>query len=291
MVTVAMLCWGAAYVPSAWMMQEIPPLLAASLRLGAAGVMVMIALVVSGRWQPRGMGVGPLIVLGLTQTTAFYGATLWGIAHDGAGLAAVLANTDALFVAMLAALLLGERLRPRQWAGILVGFAGAAIAMVPDPTSPRWSWSAAVVLAGAGAWGIGTIVAARRVRGSANPLTLAGSQMMVGAAALLVIGLIVEQPPTRISPSIAFVSLAVAALGSAVPLMLFYAALEHGPAGELSALFFLVPIVGVVSAWPLLGEAPTWSLLVGLVCVCIGLVLVMMAPRNARLVPSPADDA
>lgn len=32
----------------------------------------------------------------------FYGATFWGIAHAGAGLTAVLANTDPLFVVALA---------------------------------------------------------------------------------------------------------------------------------------------------------------------------------------------
>lgn len=65
--------------------------------------------------------------LALTQTVLFYGATFWGIAHAGAGLAAVLANTDPLFVAALAAGFLGERLERRQWAGLALGLVGVGV--------------------------------------------------------------------------------------------------------------------------------------------------------------------
>ena len=44
------------------------------------------------RWEVAAIGW-----LALTQTVLFYRATFWGIAHAGAGLSAVLANTDPLF--------------------------------------------------------------------------------------------------------------------------------------------------------------------------------------------------
>ena len=69
---------------------------------------------------PAAPGGGPTTVgwLALTQTVLFYGAVFWGIDQAGAGLAAVLANTDPLFVAVLAAVFLGEGLAGRQWAGL-----------------------------------------------------------------------------------------------------------------------------------------------------------------------------
>jgi drug/metabolite transporter (DMT)-like permease len=80
----------------------------------------------------------------------------------------------------------------------------------------------------------------------------------------------------------------LAALGSAAPLALFYMALARGPAAEVSAWFFLVPVVGVVSAWPLLGETPSGRLVAGLVAVAAGLWLMMGARVRAegRLVDS-----
>lgn len=290
MTTLAMVCWGSAYVPAAWMVQDLQPLTAAAARLGLAGIMLLAFAAATGRRVRPGAPWGAIAWLGLTQTAVFYGATYWGIAQESAGLAAVIANTDALFVAVLGWLLLGERLAGRQWVGIAVGLVGAVLAASPDPRAPRLSGAAVVVLAGAAAWGFGTIIAARHVRGRGEPLALAGWQMVAGAGMLATLA--VWEPGARhLDARLGAITVAVALLGSAAPLALFYAALRRGPAGELSALFFLVPVVGVMTAWPLLGERPHAGLVVGLAAVSVGLVLVLGRPRAGRLVPSDADDA
>ena len=281
-----MLCWGAAYVPSAWLVDGLAPLTAAGLRLGVGG------LVVLGILRARGMslapGGGPAVVgwLALTQTVLFYGATFWGIAHAGAGIAAVLANTDPLFVAALGGLALGETLRQRQWIGLWVGFAGAAIVVLEGTGwPPRPSADALVVVAGSLAWGIGTIVAARGVRGSGGAAPLAGWQMTVGGVVLSAVGFILEPVGGRVGISTVALVAGLAVVGSAAPLVLFYIALGQAPAGEVSAWFFVVPVVGVLSAWPLLGETPSLRLAVGMIAVSLGLWLVLAGRRAPRLVP------
>jgi len=282
-----MVGWGAAYVPSAWLVEDWPPLTAAGARLGLAGVGLLAVLALMGR--PLRPGVGPAAVgwLALTQTVLFYGATFWGIAHAGAGLAAVLANTDPLFVAMLAALVLGERLVPLQWAGLAIGLVGAALVVWQGP---RLSLDALVVVGGALAWSIGTVVAVRGVRGRADPLAMAAWQMAVGGLVLLVVGLAAEEGPPPLGARELALVVGLAALGSAAPLAFFYLALTRAPASEVSAWFFLVPVVGVATAWPLLGETPTARLAAGLVAVCAGLWLVMRARVRGedRLVDSTA---
>jgi drug/metabolite transporter (DMT)-like permease len=57
-------------------------------------------------------------------------------------------------------------------------------------------------------------------------------------------------------------------------------------ASELSALFFLVPVIGVATAWPLLGEAVTVPLAIGLVGISIGLWLVLR-PRQPLVESGP----
>ena len=106
--------------------------------------------------------------LALTETVPFYGAVFWGIAEAGAGLSAVLANPDPLFVAALAAPFLGEALSGRQWTGLGDrpdrcgggGLGGAAVAAGDLDRAPRWWW-----WAGRLAWSIGTVTAARGIRG------------------------------------------------------------------------------------------------------------------------------
>ena len=216
--------------------------------------------------------------MALTQTVLFYGATFWGIAHAGAGLSAVLANTDPLFVAVLATLLLGERLGSLQWFGLAVGLLGAAcvvwegpavaarglergargrgrrpglerrhgggLAQHARPALTRWRWPD-------GRWRSAGIVLA--VRGW--PRARGGADGRAGARPGLILGLGV--------------------VGSAAPLALFYLALMRAPASEVSAWFFLIPVIGVLSAWPLLGEDADPRLVIGLGGVSLGLWLVL----------------
>ena len=285
----SMLAWGAAYVPSAWLVETWPPILAAGARLALGGVLLLGLLVVTGRpLRPR---VGPVAVgwLALTQTVLFYGAVFWGIDRDGAGLPAVLANTDPLFVAVLAAAFLGEHLSGRQWLGLLVGLVGAAVVVWDGPLwPPALSPSALVVVGGALAWSVGTVVAARGVRGRAEPLALAAWQMLAGGVVLVLGGLVGEGAPDATTLRELGLILLLAVVGSAVPFAMFYVALQRAPAAEVSAWFFLVPVVGVLMAWPLLGETPTAQLVAGMVGVSAGLWLVLGrgAGGRERLVPS-----
>lgn len=279
----AMACWGVAYVPSAWLVETWPPLLAAGVRLGLGGAVLLALLAARGR--PLRPGVGPATVgwLALTQTVLFYGATFWGIAHAGAGLAAVLANTDALFVAVLAAIVLGERLWTVQWVGLVVGLAGAAVVVWQGPLwPPEVSGAALVVVGGAVAWSVGTIVVTHGVRASGEPLALAGWQMLAGGVVLCLVGLVAQEVPARAGARELGLVALLAVVGSAVPFALFYLALVRAPAAEVSAWFFLVPVIGVATAWPLLGEQPTVRLLVGVAGVGLGLWLVMGVRRARR---------
>ncbi|MGE0347083.1 MAG: DMT family transporter [Gemmatimonadales bacterium] len=286
----AMVCWGVAYVPSAWLVESWPPLLAAGARLGLGGLLLLLMLAAAGRPLRPGIPATSIGWLALTQTVLFYGATFWGIAHAGAGLAAVLANTDALFVAVLAALLLGERLLPVQWAGLVVGLVGAAVVVWEGPLwPPELSSAALVVVGGAVAWSVGTVVVARGVRATGEPLAIAGWQMLAGGLVLCAAGLVAEGVPDVAGPREWGLVVLLAVVGSAVPFAMFYVALIHAPASEVSAWFFLVPVIGVLTAWPLLGEEPTARLLVGMVGVCLGLWLVMGfagGRRRGRLVDS-----
>ena len=286
-----MLAWGAAYVPSAWLVETWPPILAAGARLTLAGLLLLALLAALGRPLRPGVGPGMVGWLALTQTVLFYGAVFWGIEQEGAGLPAVLANTDPLFVAVLAAVFLGEALAGRQWLGLAIGLVGAAVVVWEGPLwPPAVSPGAMVVVGGALAWSVGTVVAARGVRGRGEPLALAGWQMAVGGVVLAAGGLVGEGPPDATGARELALIVLLAALGSALPLALFYLALARAPAAEVSAWFFLVPVVGVLTAWPLLGETPSARLLVGMAGVSAGLWLVL-GPRAAgrgRLVDSPA---
>lgn len=250
----------------------------------------MVVLILVGGTLRPGVGLGVVVWIAITQTAVFYGAVFWGILHAGTGLSALLSNTDPLFVAALAALVLGDRLSRRQWFGIAIGLIGSWVVVTRGSLWPlEITGAAVIVLGGALAWSIGTIAVARGVRLRANPVALAAWQMTLGGLMLATVGAVVEGPVTPSSRAVSLVGL-TAVIGAALPLGLFYMALRHAPAGEVSAWFLLVPVIGVLSAWMLLGETPNASLVVGLVTICSGLWLVMARriPARERLVKSAA---
>lgn len=275
-----MVCWGVAFVPSAWLTNAVGPFGAAAWRLGLAGLVLFAALAASGQPLNPGVPRGTVVWLALTQTAIFYGATFWGIAHSGAGLASVLANSDPLFVAVLAVLFLGEHLTRIQQLGLGFGFVGVAFAVCSEGVwPPQPTWAAGIVVIGSLAWAIGTIVAAGAMRRDSHPIALAAWQMFLGALVLAVLSPIGGHTPVPTNAKDVGLILFLGAVGSALPTALFYSALRKGVASELSALFFLVPVIGVATAWPLLGEAITVPLGVGLVGISIGLWLVLR-PRQ-----------
>jgi probable blue pigment (indigoidine) exporter len=286
LAAVAMVGWGLAYVPSAWLVESWPPLLAAAARLGVGGLILLAALAVMGRPVMPGTEWTVVLVLALTQSVAFYGATFIGIAKEGAGAAAVLANTDPLFVAALAAVFLGERLVRRQWAGLVVGLVGAGAVVWQGPLwPPRLSLVSLLVVTGALAWAAGTIAVAGRIRAGARPVAIAGWQMLLGAVMLAGLGLVTGGAPSATGGREFGLIMTVAVLGTAIPFALFYVALGRGGAGTVSAWFFLVPVIGVLTAWPLLGEVPGPRLWAGLVLVCAGLWMVLAPVRTPRAAP------
>jgi drug/metabolite transporter (DMT)-like permease len=112
--------------------------------------------------------------------------------------------------------------------------------------------------------------------------------MVVGGAALLVVGFVAEEGLPPLGAREIGLILGIAIVGGAIPFALFYLALAKAPATQVSTWFFLIPVVGVLCAWLLLGERPTLQLVVGLVAVSVGLWLVLAArtPGKELLVDS-----
>jgi len=275
----AVLGWGLVYVPSAWLVESWPPLLAAGARVAIAGAVLLLTLIALRRPFMPGCPWSVVFILAGTQSVVLYGASYIGIAYGGAGLTSVLQNTDPLFVAILAVIVLGESMSRRQWMGMGVGLLGAAVVAFEGPIwPPQIDLISLVVIGGAIAWAVGTVAVARRIRVGAEPVAIAGWQMLLGGPILVLLSFLFEGGPSAMGAREIGLVLFIAVIGSALPFAFFYLALARGGAATVSSWFLLVPVVGVLTAWPALGETPSPQLWAGLALVCGGLWIVF---RNA----------
>ena len=145
--------------------------------------------------------------------------------------AAVAVYTNPIMIALLSAVLIGEPVGPRRWAGVYLGFAGTLAILKPG--TDAFSWFTLLPLAGAAFYALAMVLTRARCQDDAPAslaLALHGGFLVAGLAATGVLAALGPAPETRA----AFPFL----LGEWAPMGLREWELM-ALIGALSALFFL----------------------------------------------------
>src|ERR1051326_6212073 len=113
------LIWSSTWVAIKIGLDDMPPLLSAGIRFGAAGAGLLLLARVMRR--PLSTDVTLVAILGLLPFATAYGLIYWGEQYVPSGLAAVLFGVMPLYSAGIASVALAdEPLRARLVAGIAV---------------------------------------------------------------------------------------------------------------------------------------------------------------------------
>lgn len=268
------LIWSSSFVTARIGLRLVTPLLFVAVRLVAAAVILTAAMAVRreswaplrGRWYH--LMVAGALVNGLTLAAFHVGM----VTVDAAVMALVQAMSP-LLIALLGRPLLGERLRRRQWLGILVGFAGMLL-VVGRSAAHSHAELAAVLLGFLGVVGLagGTLYFGRWGRGV--PLLPATAVQLASAAVLVLLAMLLFETPraTWSGEAVAAVAwnVVVVSIGG---MTLYYLLLNRGAAGRVAANFYLVPGVVVLLGWWLLAETLTPLALGGLALASLGVWL------------------
>ena len=168
---------------------------------------------------------------------------------------AIVVCLQPILVALIAPRFVGEIVSPRAWAGLGLGLAGALVVILARSqiqAENPWGLLAAV----GGLLGItaGTLYE-KRFGISLHPVTSNMIQYTVGAAFTLPLALMTES--LAISWDGEFIAvMAYLVIGNSLLAMsLLLAMIRVGEVSRVSALFYLVPAMSALFAWPLLGEA------------------------------------
>jgi drug/metabolite transporter (DMT)-like permease len=195
----------------------------------------------------------------------------------------VLNNTHPLWVAIGTTLLYSARRPALLLSGSLVALAGVFVIFAPDvlqassvqPISPV---GVALSLAGSGVIAIGTVLG-RRIMPGNDPMAV--TALGSGAAVLPVLALTLAsggvQPIFEADGEIKALLVYIGVGCTAINYALWYYALKHMPAAGASAFQYLIPPIGVVMAAIFLGEPITVSLVLGTLCILVGLVATQAA--------------
>jgi len=285
---VLMLCltWGFNQIAIKLVLREIPPYTQAALR--SAGGMLMILTIAWFRGVKlferdgtlkAGLFIGT--IFGVEFLVIFHGLEL-----TTASRAVVFLYTMPFFVAFGAYQLLGERLRPVQWAGLAVSFAGVAVAIgVPQPNvTASVLFGDLLMILGAAMWAATTLVVKRTRLIHASPEKALGYQVGLSIPILSLGALVAGERMPTVPGALSISLLSFQALWVVgLTFLLWFSLIRTYSASKLAAFTFITPLFGVAGGYLILGDQLTPAFGLAALLVIAGLVLVNRPARSAVL--------
>ncbi|RTR03879.1 DMT family transporter [Halomonas nitroreducens] len=248
-------------------------------------LLVPLVMLLGGDW-PRGPVLwGHAAVSGLLVHGAYLGGVFYGIELGmPAGLASLLVGLQPLLTAALSGPLLGERLAPRQWLGLLVGLVGVALVLGGklDPGATLFQGFGvtalgAVVVALVGI-SLGTLYQKRFCAGM--PLLGGTVAQYLGAGAVLGLGaLMFETRTIDWTPTFLLTLGWLVLVLSISAILLLMTLIERGEASRVASLFYLVPPATALEAWWLFDERLPAISLAGMAIAIAGVVMTVRGRR------------
>ena len=283
--------WGASYTFLKVAVATIPPITLIAGRTLIAGLLLIVIM----RW--RGMKLPAdaanwrrFLFQACLNSVIPWTMVAWGTQALDAGVATILNSTAPIFTFFLTlAVTRHEAVTSRKLLGVIAGMAGiclivgmqALAGLGEQFTAQIAMLFAAICYAGAAIFG--------RAFKDLDPMAPAAGSLLCGAAILIPLSLVVEQPWT-LTPSanslLALLGLAV--FSTAFAFVIYFRLIQTlGPIGATAQAYLRVPI-GVAAGVIFLGEQLSSTAWIGLTCVVIGVAAMTIPARKAKPVGEAA---
>src|SRR6185436_4346454 len=258
-----------------------PPFTFLSLRF-AFGLpfLAPVVLLWRPRWPRNPVEWLHLVVAGLLMHAVQLGGSHYAqYLGMSAGVAALIIACQPLVTAVVASRWLHEHLRPRQWAGVVVGLAGVALVVWHKMDIREVTLGSLVGTL----FGLGGVTAAtlyqRRFSPRADLKAAAVVQFAASLAVLAPLAAAVEgfevQWSAQLAAAIAFLVIFASILGVSVLNYL----MRHGAATRVAGMMYLPPVFAVGLEAAFFGVVPSALALAGFAITCLGVALTVWSRR------------
>ncbi len=273
--------WGSTYLAIRVMVETMPPLLAAGVRFGLAGAIFLLVLRLRG--GPGKLRATRNELLGaalIGNLLCFGGNGLVTVAERDvpSGLAALIIGSVPLWVVVMRSIH-GDRVPRRTLAGVLVGFAGLAVLVLPGdrPGNAPLGWVLLIVAASV-SWAAGSFYS-RRTPLPREALVSTGWQMLFGGVGMVLVGTLTGEwaglHAERFSGDslLAFGYLIV--FGSLLAFTAYTWLLKNAPISTVATYAYVNPVIAIFLGWAILNEEITPTVFVGAAAIVLSVAAVV----------------
>ena len=278
----AFVLWGSQYVISKIALRTVPPVTLLALRYLVSVPALFIVLRLRHALTPIKKGDWPILfAIGFTGYFASFCLQMLGIDRLTGSLSSLLGAMNPIFIPILAAFFLHERITPAKIACVALSMAGVVVIVGVDGTVD--ASGALLMLASVFLWSTASIII-RRVSGRYDPMQIALIAILcalpfTGGWSLIEL----QSAPCSFTLESVLAVLYMGVLGTAVTHSLWNYSLRVMDASFCSMFYPMQPLVSSILGVLFLHEAVTPGFVIGALMICCGIVAAVISakPRKA----------
>ncbi|SMX97860.1 O-acetylserine/cysteine efflux transporter [Brevibacterium sp. 239c] len=264
--------WGVNFIFIDFGLRDWPPLLLVAARF----TFVVIPAIFFVKF-PRG-DFRRVLLIGVFMSAGQFGLLYTSMSLGlPAGLTSIVIQIQAAFTVLVAALALREIPNRRQIVGIIIGLSGlGVIGLSLQASVPIAAFL--VALGASMSWAVGNVIA-RGVKEGTNGVQMTVWSALVVPVPMFVLSVFLDGPAevahalTHPTWGVVASVIYTAGCASLIGYVIWNSLLARFPTSQVAPFSLLVPLVGVLSAWLVLGDRPTVPELIGGALLLLGVAV------------------
>ncbi len=284
--------WSSVFSFGKMALENSPPVFLTAFRMLFAAVLLLGYLFIKNR---SSLKIGkkqilPLLALAVFSIYLTNILEFWGLQHLTAAKTCFIYSLSPFFAALFSYIHFGEKMNLKKLLGMMIGFAGFVPVLMLETGSEGllsafsiFSWPELAIM-GAALFSVYGWVLLRIIvkNQTLSPLYANGYSMLIGGAMAFVHSLFIDNwnpIPVAAGQMLPFVQgIVIMTLVSNILCYNLYGfMLKRYTATFLSFMGLLSPIFASLNSWLILGEAPSWQILLSTSIVSMGLFIVYQA--------------
>lgn len=272
--------WSSAFTSARIIVADAPPLYSLSLRFLISGLLgILIAKALGQTWSLSRAQWRATWIFGICQNALYLGLNFVAMQWIEASLAAIIASTMPLMVALVGWAIFKDRVSAVGIFGLVAGIAGVVLIMGSRINGGVDLLGVGFCLTGAMALTFATL----SVKGAAsggNVLMIVGLQMLVGAACLFAVAVPLETWDVTLSPTWIAAFVYTTLVPGLMATWVWFMLVGRVGAVKASTFHFLNPVFGVAIAAALLGESINVVDFIGVLIIAGGILAVQLSKQK-----------
>ncbi|HKK40763.1 MAG TPA: DMT family transporter, partial [Bacteroidales bacterium] len=260
------------------------PLTIILMRLAFSSVLLSLYLVIAGKFVKIQKADRKLFVLlALFEPFAYFIGESFSLTYVSATLCSVFISTIPVFATLGAWLLFREKLRPVNYAGIILSFLGVLVFVLNSDGSVSFDIRGLGFLFLAVISAVGYSLVLNKLAGSYSPVFIVNIQNIIGTFLFLPLFIILDMKnffSIHFTFSMFRPVIELAVFASGVAFVMFTYALRHMGVAKSNAFSNIIPVLTAIFSFILLGERLTMQNITGMSIVIAGLFMSQINGRS-----------